>query len=285
MATVVRELHPSAEPRDLQDSRTAARHFVVYDNATPGNFADEQDVLNIFGNGTMPDYGEAHPSIAGLVAIDFANLRPDPSSANVWNISWNYLRTSASSGTSPGTPGYWEYQYRASATTEEAWRENSPDASGPQLVFPANGIPAFTNGSPNDVGGVSIDSAGEPGSTIRAVQVVEITRHVEGQHTPAAAFALLRKRNQSTFLGAQPGRLAYTGISASARLDTNLFSISQAIVWDEWYHMRQIVARGSNGEPYRKAYAGTNIGVPWVAEYVYWTQPLPKLASFSGIIP
>lgn len=283
MATVVREVHPQVQPRDLQDGKTATRHFVVFDNATDTNFSNEQQVLNLFGNGTMPTYGEAHPNLVGLVAIDYADLVQDESSPYLWHIRWNYLRTTFAGGANPGTPGYWEYTYRASAATDDAWRDSSPDPTKPQLAFPANGQPGLDpDGIPLDVGGISVDNGEEPGSAIRAQQIVEVTQHREGLYSPSTSFSLLKKRNSNTFLGAQPGRVAYTGISASARLDTNLFSISHQFVWDEWYHMRQQAGRGSSGVVWKKDYDGSTPGLLSVAKLVYWTQPLPKLANFGG---
>lgn len=279
MATVIREVAPS-RPLDLQDGKlSSSREFIVYDDVTPTNFSRPDQVVNIFGvtaGDTMPTYWEQFPNIPELRAIDYGGLRQEDGNPFLWRITWNYSRVNAPGpgGFLPGQPGYWEYNYSATVEVEDAWRDN------PGLVFPDGGV--IVNPSAG-VGGVSIDSCGEPGSAFRMVQNLDITEVVEGQYTPAASFTFLKKRNNNTFLGASKGRLVYAGIVASSRVDTGIFSITHRMVWDEWFHMRQRVKRSSSGEPYKKTIDGVPTTTDWVAEAVTWYQPFPSLANFDSI--
>lgn len=268
MATVIQEVFPSQEQPVVTNSVNATRHFRVYDDVTPSNFSTAAQVIALFGTGLMPTYGSAHPSIAGMVSVDYVNLRPIPESRYVWTLTWNYLRTTFSSSTTPTTPGYWEYNYRSIVEVADAWRDN------PGLNFPATGTPI----AGMDIGGVSIDSAGEPGSAFRIQQIVDITEVIQGAVTPATAIAFLKKRNNNTFLGAQAGRLVYAGQTSSGRIGPGLFQITSSLIWDEWYHMRQKPSRTSDREVALKIQDGD-----WVADRVLWTQPFPSLANFDNI--
>jgi hypothetical protein len=276
MVAIIKEVHPSIEPPSAS-STTAQRHFVAYDNQTPSSLASEGKVIALFGSGEMPTYGDLHPRMLqsglggpGFVAVDFENLRTDESSPYIWRITWNYAKTTGGSSLVPGTPGYWEYQYRAFSETIDAWRSN------PGLTFPTNG----SNPTQADIGGISIDSCGVPASVLRSQQIVEITEHLAGQYTPATSFAFIKRRNNATFLGAAAGKLVYAGITASARLDVNLFSITHAMVWDEWFHLFQRPSRNVDGEVNRREYGAAK---SWEARTVTWYQPFPDLANFNNI--
>jgi len=284
MATVIREVNPS-RPVDNQSGRlTSTREFVVYDDATPANISRPEHVINLFGvtaGEAMPTFGDVYPNIPELMAVDYSNLRQEEGNPYLWRITWNYMRsTGAPPGPNPGEPGYWEYSYSATCETEDAWRMASEQKP---LWFPAGGEITGVFGPVTDIRGVSIDSGGDPGSTLRMVQNLDITEVVAGQYTPAASFTFLKKRNNNTFLGAQKGRLVYAGIMASMRIDVGIFSIRHRLVWDEWFHLRQRPRRLPSGEPSRYVDPDDPDAVGWVADAVYWYQPFPTLANFDAI--
>lgn len=308
MATVIREDHPSVNRPECTDNRTAKRYFTVFDDTTPANLNEEQKVIALFGNGTMPTYGEKHPrltavpgpggllgvgggsGVKALVAIDYENLTLDGGGNYVWRITWNYLRTNGIGTTvTPGTPGYWEYQYRGTQETEDGYRnrwaagESIPSGFF-QLVVPSGGIPqTWTANGPVDILGKPIDSKGQPGSIFRKKQILEITEHVAGQFTAASTFGFVGRRNNATFLGAQTGRLVFTGVTSSARLDTNLFSITFGMVWDEFFHMLQRTTVNGDGDVIARRINPANVNSPCVAQTVYWDQPFPDTANFDSI--
>lgn len=286
MALIVRELHPSAgDTQVVKDGTAASRTFAVFDDATASNVAAAHQVIATFGNGTMPNYGEFFsPSITTLVALDY-ELRPAPSSRNVWLVTWNYAPTSG--GVNPGTPGYWEFQYRSGLEWTPAYRVSpSANSSEPALLVPTAGDPTFVGGDlPEDVLGESIDSAGEPADAKRLVQMLEIVEHIQGPFFPGSTLGFVGKRNSTAFLGANAGRLVYMGITASGRIDRNLFSVTHTMAWDEWYHMRQRPVRLSNGDVMLRRRSPTLINSGSVAHYVYWFQPFPTKANFNDISP
>lgn len=279
MATVIREVTASRPVENPEGKLSSDRTFIVFDDATPSNISRPDQIIALFGSTfteTMPNFGDEFPSIPELKAIDYSGPRKlDDGNPYVWQITWNYRRSEGigPGGFNPGQPGYWEYNYSATVEIEDAWRDS------PGLAFPADGIPV----GGTDVGGVSIDSCGEPGSAFRMVQNLDITEVVAGQYTPANSFSFLKKRNNNTFLGANKGRLVYAGIVASSRIDTGIFSITHRMIWDEWFHLRQRVLRSSSGEPFKKSIPGVPIGTDWVAEGVKWYQPFPTLANFDSI--
>lgn len=307
MAVVVREVHPSVDSPEVRGNQTAKRSFVIFDNATPSALGTEASVIALFGNGTLPTYGEPHPrlplipsgglggsggpaSSLPLIAIDYDNLRMDGGGNYVWRVDWNYLRTAGGgSTTTPGTPGYWEYSYRGTQIIDDGYRNKwaTGETIPPgffQLVVPSGGTPPpWSASEPTDILGKPIDGKGNPASLFRKQQVLEITEHIAGQYTAANTFGFVGRRNNATFLGAQAGRLVFTGVSSSARLDTNLFQITFSMVWDEFFHMIQRTTVDSNGDVLTRRLNTTNVNSACVARTVYWDQPFPDTGNFDLI--
>lgn len=275
----------------VNDNGTAGTiTFIVYDDAASPSALTAGDVINQLGVGVMPSHGFPHPDpqFSNLRALDWSNVHPDENTQSAWYITWSYVGPAVivGGGNGPGTVGYWEYEYRATKEFVDAWREESPPNSAFNVAPFSDGIPLFDgSGFPLDVGGRPIDSCGEPASTLILQQYLEITEHYDPDETPAAPTFFIGTRNDAVFLGSQKGRLAYHGITKSGRLDNGLASATHTLIWDAWLHMRQRVARGMNGEPFTRPYAGTSLGAPRVATWVYWHQPFGRLTNFQQISP
>tara|TARA_R110000824_G_scaffold317220_1_gene504435 strand:+ start:966 stop:1814 length:849 start_codon:yes stop_codon:yes gene_type:complete len=250
-------------------------------------YPDVKDVFELLGTATaegllIPNIGFQHPTLPGLMAVDFSIEPVGGSYSNqtgqvgyIWKMTWMYEVVTAGAGSSggqsglqPNQLGYVEITSRIRAEFVPAWRKGIPESS-----FPGNGQP---NTDTDEVGGTPIDRAGTPISVQRNIQDLTITETVN-----TAEWRVYRKyrftRNSSSFLGAPAGKVLYKGASVN-RTGIDIYQVSHNFVEDEDFHLQQTPYVDQEGQPIDKDNDEH-------ADFVYWIQPFGTLRDFNAISP
>lgn len=169
--------------------------------------------------------------------------------------------------------GFRDENSETRAVIREAWRSDPTRPQSPATIGSGTIDPSV------DIGGTSIDAAGNPTSYVDFVQVMAIEQ-VIGQKPPLALYrTLVGTRNDATFLDADAGRLLYEG-AVSTRLGPNKYRVIHRFHWDKWYHARQQPVADQNGET---AVQVTGTGQPLRATKVVWFQPFEVLGNFAQL--
>ncbi len=309
----------SREVEQLRDTAQAFRRFLAWtDDRTP---LDESEVFAAIGITT----GDPYPGLAILHAQDFrifassqreyafeaevryvlAEIGPldDGSSVSAsftveWMDAWRGFHDGtgldmAGDPVSGNEPEVLKYRSRIPP---------GDTTNDPMLQFPDRASEDQA-GVGADISGEPIDSAGEPVS----VQVVKGGIDITQRRTGNTSIFLLSqflagKRNAFPFLGAEAGRLLYTGFTATQEgtgfavaqgqinLDERIDIIEHHFAWDAFYHLRQQPAINERtkkpivGDDFRNTYpniTGYNQIYNKFAYPVHFVQPYVHLADFS----
>lgn len=178
----------------------------------------------------------------------------------VWEVT-------ASFGTEQSESAYTAFSSDISGAYVDAWRTTS---------IPSGGTP-----TEDDIGGTGIDSAGEPVSRFIWQTNMQITRRYGSGGITAAmnnAWAGLGKRNSGTFEGAASGQLLFKGFKVQS-IGKCRWEISYDFVGDEWYHLRQVPKRETDG----RVQLSNSTDNP-KALFVRWYQPFVNTTSFSSLV-
>ena len=134
-----------------------------------------------------------------------------------------------------------------------------------------------------DIGGIAVDSAGDPVTRFVNQQELSITVRSESFSNIPISTSLntLGKRNLSPYLGAPAGYLLYTGLSVQ-RDGVDSYNTTLNFVYDEDAHRRQVPQRDVNGTiiPENK---GTSSEPKIRAKTVHMIQPFPDLVLFENL--
>lgn len=254
-------VHEQLQSRSLSVSGgkiSGSRTFHVWDDGSPIT----QPVAIALGSNGMPAKGDLFPGETGVYAISYT-ADPLGDGANTWRVTWNY----GPNILSPSDLGYVERTISTQAAFFDVYRVNVPSAFG------GNG----SNGL--DIGGISIDSGGNPTSTIFLVMSLGLVENVREDTVPtrlATIASMVGKRNSNTFEGFAAGVLVYKGANSS-RIGTGLFALSHDFEFRNDYHMVQQPRRNSQGDVILAR--STTLG--FVASHVYFVQPFPQTANFN----
>lgn len=153
-------------------------------------------------------------------------------------------------------------QSDVSGTFVDAWRN---------ATVPTGGTPTGS-----DMGGTKLDSAGEPVSQFIWQTNLQIARRYGiGSSVPwTAIWANLGKRNSTSIEGAAVGQLLFKGVKVS-NIDKCRWEVQYDFVGDQWYHMRQVPTRESDGRVQLDANQ---------AREVRWFQPFTNTANFYTML-
>jgi len=136
-------------------------------------------------------------------------------------------------------------------------------------------FPTPINNPPNtDIGGVSVDSCGEPVSTLLNQQEMTVT-NVATTNNATAILGAIGKRNSVSFLGAGQDYVLFVGAS-SRRTGVNQYEIQYRFLYDGAKHLRQVCVRDVDGQPVLNA-PDTNGNA--TAKTVYARQPFPTTTN------
>jgi len=272
-------VHEKLESRDVSrigGKLTARRQFHVYDDGTalttPGS------VIVLFGSNGLPYYGEEFPESPNLRARDY-RLSLAAGHRDLWVIEWEYSEAELATfpDRQPGEVGFVEVTARTVANFVDAWRI----LAKPELAnrTKAGADNQYGNGHPSDIGGVSVDAAGEPLQDVVRQIEIQITEVVGGVSSFAPYLDFVWRRNNSTFLGAQVGQLLYLGAQIN-RIDVAKYQFTHTFLLDRWWHMRQRAEKNPDGRYFLKTVNGKKH-----AEAVNFVQPFPDYANFFAMSP
>ena len=178
----------------------------------------------------------------------------------VWEVT-------ASFGTEQSESAYTAFSSDISGAYVDAWRTAS---------IPSGGTP-----SGDDIGGTKIDSAGEPVSRFIWQTNMQITRRYGSSGISAAmssAWSALGKRNSGSFEGAAGGQLLFKGFKVQS-IGKCRWEIAYDFVGDEWYHLRQVPKRETDG----RVQLSNSSDNPQ-ALLVRWFQPFTATDNFSTLV-
>lgn len=135
-------------------------------------------------------------------------------------------------------------------------------------------------GDGTDIVGEPVDEVGIPLTAFVIQQDLELSvRYPSFDRVPnISSLYLVGKRNSTPFLGAESGKLLFTGMSVS-RDGVNSYRASFNFTWDQWQHMRQVPGRDQNGTIITKD--NFTIDDRHHAEKVFYRQPFPDTENFN----
>jgi len=275
----VYELFSSRKYVNNEGKPRAERQFVVVDAATEG------DVVALFGS-TLPGEYAHYPNDAALpydmLAFDFS-ITKDPSAVSTWQVTMRYRAeiggpsgyfNPTSTQLEPNEVGYRTARLSMTAEFRDLWRVYAS--------VTALQAKAFGNYSVTDIGGISVDVAGIPLSTL--VYKQEITILITDTFLPnAQAIATqIGTRNDKVFLNYPSGTVVFAGCNCETIPEVGRNSIEYKFVYDQSYHQIQYPVRGNNGSPILAAAASGSI-LKGSAAQVYFKQPFNYTSSFDNL--
>lgn len=287
MSIFVREI-TSSDRGELQDSRTT-RSRVIQVVGTAGEVPNLEMALRVTdnsgtsSNGTRPPRvgSDLHPNNPSLLAVGYSGSPIEESGSRTgWQIVYDYMPIPIP-GTDLGPPDETEVGFvgisdTVSSIFVDTWRTNVDTPI--EVDNPLSTL---------DVKGKPVDSVGKPISTSLVVSTAEVTNIIAGT-PPRSVYRLLsNKRNDKTFLAAQPGKLLYIGANTQ-RLSSTVYRVVHRFAWDDFFHLRQLpkldrqtakVILSDSSNPV--TYGGVNYED--VALTVFHVQPYPLVADFGQL--
>jgi hypothetical protein len=177
------------------------------------------------------------------------------------NFEW-----SANTGDNAGNTSFVALDLTTTTQFVDVWRIGAN--------FPAS----ISNPANTDIGGTSVDQAGEPVSTLLNQQELTVT-NIRNDNNATAILAAIGKRNSGSFLGAAADYVLFTG-ATSRRTGVDKYEIQYRFLYDQAKHLRQVCARDVDGQPLLNSPDG-NGGT--TAKFVYARQPFPTTTDFSSL--
>lgn len=270
MSTSAIELHESRGASDSAGKVTASRRFAIWDDAA--ELTTPAQVRGTFGttagSTVIPQVGDLFPDETDIYCISYS-IKRQPQSRGVWEVDFSYENTEVGS-LQPAQSGYVQFSFDWAAEFRDVWR------TSPGLVFPEEGDAtdaSFCFGTP-------IDVAGEPMSVLRYFTTLELTETVL-MNTLDARINLIMlargTRNSVVFRNGAVGSVLYKGAKAS-RIGIDKVQITHSFAQDNWYHLIQYPAVGSDGRVFLDGAVPTQR-----AANVFWKQPFPTQADFNQL--
>lgn len=223
----------------------------------------------------LPKFGDRHAQHPAAVCT---NIDPSyvPESVYSWDVSVTFKIAGL---VSPGSSGREEDdrgrpQIDRIIQPLEIYRVETPAS---KYQFPG-GIDTPTQGQAGDIGGVGVDSAGEPIDLPYIYHVLTWTWEVKGGVNERIIFNLMRRRNQRAFRGYPGGSLLFRGAKTSP-IGRKFTQVSMEFVADELFHLRQRIVKGVDGLP-KLVKKPTPTDDNAVTDIVNWWQPFPEVGDF-----
>lgn len=288
----------------------ATRTFLVWGKLSP--IQSGLDVLiatDTVTGITIPAFDEPHPEFADLRTREYrinqvegSNTSVAGATDHIWEITWQYETEYGGPGT--WTPNLVQWGTTQSSQFVDAWRAYDENLVTPTIQSdPDPEVHTIANPQPDeDVAGIRIHSKGIPKSSLLISMGFEVERHVSAESWAELGPLLatqtngIGKRNENDFIFEGDAGAVLMTAGASVRVGQTRYILKYRFVLDEWYHLRQNIARRPNGD------AEPNVDIfslpldnggqdppdapspPTfnVDKYlVYWVQPFPETFDYG----
>ena len=250
------------------DGRSGTREFLVVENDSTVTAQPSMGQV-IRSTGVRLYVPDLDPVLGNLIPLS-VSVRTQGDKQIQYLVSFKYgLETVGSDDTTddPSAPSFVAFNISQKPIAFDLWRASD-------FTFPPD---EFT-----DIGGTPMDNAGEPVTAFITQQELELqVRYENFADVPNLdSLSSVGKRNFTNYLGAEPGRLLFTGMSLS-RDGINSYNASFTFVWDQFFHQRQVPKRDQNGDPILKEDPNSPSGeTHYVAETVMFKDPFPDVIDF-----
>lgn len=278
---------------------SATQNYIVTDTTAQAinvyEIANGSTAYQFFGgyNGTSGD----EPNTYGYFRFVSHTIAPvDNGADKIWSVSMQFESTigdgSAVTTSDVKTEteiGFSSFEVSILPQILEIWCNNptlpSTDAlkSNPDLTDIITGANATFTGK-------------EPVSFVGHIMNISVRNVIFGRPNYLTIASFIGKRNSAAFtFGANAtaaqnmvcgiGTLLFTGATTS-RIGPNQYEVNYTFSYDDqFYHLRQAPLMDVNGVATVPKTDNTALSAanPWRAKSVYWKQPFPSTAAFSGI--
>lgn len=271
-----RSLSVTSESRELRRS-FIVKQVLPTDGTTP---AYPVDFTGIF-TATGMEYNQELPDEPGLYLTTY-NVNSSDEGTFQWDVEAVYKPDQVINDGGGETGGQFD---QINSDIEvlflDTWRV------GP---FDNEKVASASDGSisdDDDIGGKSVDVAGEPVTRFVTTQSTEITRRFS--YFPSFELTVARflagTRNKDTFMGVPAGFMLFEGANLS-REGSNTYTMRYRFTYDPIKHQRQVPKRHANGDVVTEE-VGSGISKSTVAKTVIWRQPFPQTSMFAvlGVAP
>lgn len=264
----------------LQNGEKTGQRVFIVKNAT-------SELAALAATNVKP--GDRHPRDPQLVMKDW-EIRPFNNSVLQWIVTFNYIvQILGSPPFDKGDKenGFEDLQISLKGEFVDGWRVIHPTPLPSDLpTVNDTFIPSNINNPSRDIefdiGGLPIDTFGQPTSylitkiEVKVIQVVPSIKYLD------AARSVINTRNKDRFLGSDPGMLLYTGSDSSRNSATRNYTVTHTFVHDNYYHLRQVPVLDIDGKP---LLAGITLNQLYRkrAYPVHWIQPFPLTSNFSEL--
>jgi hypothetical protein len=289
------------EFQGVGDERTASITYRVSSTTPALTLPTENVVLAQQG---LPALNAAHPSVGDMRVVDRrVELVRDSAPNNfTWDVTYDYLPVSLIIPDGGGPEAETESNVNLSFRQQwvDAWRSDDNQGAsgfgfeplrnqGPGGVGTNPSLRVASAGTNVDIGGVPVDSKGEPTSVANYFQALDVVQFTgQGAALLPIIQDLVGSRNHAQWFGWELGSVLYLGADLTGSIGSSRVRIVHHFMVDDNYHLRQIPFRLSDGRPQLGAQAtieGSNAGneYPDTACPVFWVQPYMKLRDFTTL--
>lgn len=252
-----------------RDEPTGQREFLVHEDDLTAEAPTITQAVQATG---VRLYTQDNPAVLGnLLPLEFS-VKTDLEGPNKFVVTFKYgLDTITGPDINPGDPEFVDFSIVQRPVAVDVWRTGDFSQEG-------------TGSIETNIGGDSVDAAGEPVTAFISQQDLQIqVRSTEFSNIPVGtSLAFLGKRNSRAFFGAPKGYLLYTGLSTQ-RDGVNSYNTTMTFTYDSLAHRRQVPQRESTGEVETELLNEGEAGEKRVATNVHLIQPFPDEVNFENL--
>lgn len=278
---------------------SATQNYIVSDTTsqsiTVADIADDSIDYQNFGG---PTIGTAEPVCTAFFRFVSYTISPvDNGADKIWSVSMQFESSIGDGGSTPTTSdvkteteiGFSSFEVSIQPQILEIWALNASLPSTAALKSNPDLTDIITDANATFTGK-------EPVSYVGHIMNISVRNVIFGRPNYLTIASFIGKRNSAAFtFGANAttsqnmvcaiGTLLFTGATTS-RIGPNQYEVNYTFSYDDqFYHLRQAPLMDVNGVATVPKTANTALSAanPWRAKSVYWKQPFPSTAAFSGI--
>ena len=228
MPTVNELLAGSRGIQFTQSGRKSTRRWIV-SQSVPGESISGPLAFAAVG---VFQYISVHPEWPDMVAQE-GRVERVPEGKNQWYVEWDYSTVvTEEEEVPPEEPGFEAVGGGFRLEFVDVWRS-------PSTISISNP----NNPGNVDIGGVPVDSGGNPVSVLTYVGEIRVRQTVTisgpNAYSMGNALSLAGNRNANPAFGLPAGTVLYGGLSNFNRIGPSTYSITHTFAYDRNYHTRQ----------------------------------------------